>query len=523
MKYIYIIIFIFSLYTTTYSQELITNGDFESTATGAVQLPWDGYNNQVLIDDISSSKVGNINNQAGSLFQIINVTPGTTYNLAFDYRWVSGATSYNMTVNVKDGATGGSNIGSGLVLNTTPDTWHSGEYTFTVPAGITQVRTIFWKGDGNRPFRLDNVSVLEDGYVPPLNLIDPDTPVDQQPQGNVSGDWEIEFSDEFNGSASPTPNTDRWIESVSTSSRAPRPFQGVDDWWWRADHVSVNGVGQLELKASKFDFNTMYCGSVETKNLYEPQYGYFEARIEIANTQKGNHTAFWMQGHNIGNVDDSAADGAEVDIFESAWITNTTKAVVHYDGYGVDHMAYTIPYNTPNIHSGYHTYGLHWTETFMEIYYDGVKVFSTNGNKPFPFTTDPNNGNPLVPNVSEWLWLSVGASFGDGTFNLQPIGDLSVAKVDWVRAYKPAAPLAVNDNIIEDAFNIYPNPANHFVNIKSQEDNYSLTVYDMNGRRLFNSQHSKSTKVNVSNFENGLYIFKITSNKAIKTYKVLVK
>jgi len=485
MKYFYLFIFTFSLNTTIYSQELITNGDFESTENGSIQLPWDGYNNQVLIDDLSSSKVGNINNNSGSLYQVINVLAGATYNLTFDYRWVSGETNYDLTVNVKNGATGGSNIGDGLDLNSTPNTWHSGTYSFTVPVGVTQVRPIFWKGDNNRPLRLDNVSVLEDGYVPPSVLIDPNTTIGQQPMGNVPGDWEIEFSDEFNGIASTTPNVDRWIESVSTNSRAPRAFQGIDDWWWKEDHVNINGLGQLELKASKFDSNTMYCGSVETRNLYEPQYGYFEARIKIANTQKGNHTAFWLQGHNMNNVDGTGNDGAEVDIFESAWVTNTTKAVVHIDGYGSDHQANTNSYDTPNLHSGYHIFGLHWTDSAMDIYYDGVLKTSYSG--------------IWVPQITEWLWLSVGASFGDGEFNLQPIGDLSEAKIDWIRAYKPSSSLYVEEVTDRQDFLLYPNPAQNILNIKTEKTNYSVTIYDQNGRVLRKSQQSKMAAISVNN------------------------
>ncbi len=121
MKNTFLIVLLAVNSAVIFSQNLIENGNFESTAVGPVHLPWDGYNNQILKDDILTTKAGNINNNAGSLFQVINVTSGTIYHLTFDYRWVYGATNYNMVVNVKDGAIGGSNIGTGLVLNTTPD------------------------------------------------------------------------------------------------------------------------------------------------------------------------------------------------------------------------------------------------------------------------------------------------------------------------------------------------------------------------------------------------------------------
>lgn len=73
---------------------------------------------------------------------------------------------------------------------------------------------------------------------------------------------------------------------------------------------------------------------MDSKNLYEPTYGYLEARIKVAETSKGKHTAFWLQAHNQGNVDNSGADGAEIDNFESTWVSNNLGIAIHFDGHG---------------------------------------------------------------------------------------------------------------------------------------------------------------------------------------------
>ena len=143
--------------TLGFGQNLITNGDFE---TGEV-APWEGYKNQVVTDDLTSSLSGNINNGDGSLYQSFAVTAGTTYSATFHYRWVgSGGTA--LTARVKSGATDGDDLGT-FDLNTTTDTWYSdGAISFTVPDGITTARIIFNKDNGNRPLRFDNVSVIID-------------------------------------------------------------------------------------------------------------------------------------------------------------------------------------------------------------------------------------------------------------------------------------------------------------------------------------------------------------------------
>jgi hypothetical protein len=504
--FITIAIFAHSLF----SQNVISNGNFEDGKNN-----WNGYNNQVLFDDIANSNVGNVNNGEGSLFQVFRMTPGTTYNAAFDYRWVSGTGNYNMTVRIKTGATAGDDLAD-INLNSTPNVWHTATISFTAPEGITEARILFFKAANNRPLRLDNVTIVDENFHP--DFVDTTTPINAQPNG-VPGNWVLEFSDEFNGS-----NLDltKWYKSVSTQSRAPRENLDVTDWRWIADNAFLNNNGQLVLRATKINNTTMRCGSVESRGLYEVQYGYLEARIKIAKTAKGNHTAFWLQGENQSNVDNSAADGAEVDIFESAWTTNTTKAVVHYDGYGADKKNHTIPFNVPNIHNEqFHTFGLLWTANSMDIYYDGVKMTSSQSNNPLPFTTKPGLGHDLVPKVKEWLWLSVGASFGDGDFQSQPNGILSDALVEYVRVYKPSQTLSTFV-VKKNDFKIFPNPVNDQLQVFLPENNYHAMLFDITGKKVADQKTTNSkVTLDFKNFPKGVYLLKIATNDRFFIKKII--
>lgn len=149
----------FSAYAQT---NLVVNGDFESgDLTG-----WNNFNNQNLVDDFTNSRVGNVNNGEGSLFQILSLNPGTTYQLQFDYRWVSGSGNYNMNATIRDNDTGGT---PGIIfqetLDTDPDVWHNASIEFTVPEDVSNVRILFFKGNGNRPFRLDNVVLYNNNLI----------------------------------------------------------------------------------------------------------------------------------------------------------------------------------------------------------------------------------------------------------------------------------------------------------------------------------------------------------------------
>jgi beta-glucanase (GH16 family) len=521
-KYLLLIILFCS--TISFGQNLIKNGNFETTDLS----DWSGYNNQNLEDDMTNSRAGNIIDGDGSLFQTLNVNEGETYIVGFDYRWVTGHGDYNLTVRVKEEDTSGRpNIGltnatstDGFTLSITPNQWFTNNtFSFTVPTGISKIRLLFYKAKDNRPVRIDNVSVISDTYSPP-SFVDTKTPANAQPIGTVAGNWSLDFSDEFNGASL---NTAKWYKSISTKTRSPRWDKGIADWRWIEANAFLNNNGALVLRATKTNNSTMRCGSVESRGLYETKYGYLEARIKIAETAKANHTAFWLQGENQSNIDNSAADGAEVDIFESAWTSDTSKAVVHYDGYSTNKKNHTIPFNTPGIHNGYHTYGLLWTENEMHIYYDGKELTSTNTSKPFPFSSDPATGNKLVPNVKEWLWLSVGASFGDGDFKNQPIGLLSDALVDYVRVYKPASTLGLNDLKNDDNLKIYPNPVKNIINIKYTQPNYAVSIFDVNGKEILKKKSkNEHLEIKVNNYLKGVYFIKISLKDKTITKKVVI-
>lgn len=262
---------------------------------------------------------------------------------------------------------------------------------------------------------------LESVYA---QMIDEATPANALPLllNATVDNWLLDFSDEFNES---TVNSLKWNVLESSKSRAPRPDLGIDDWWWTEDNVWQEN-GDLVLRVTKEDHNTMHCGSVNSNDLYETKYGFFEARIKIADASKGTHTAFWFQGDNMDNVDGTANDGAEIDVFESAWLDDYTKSVIHIDGYGANHQANTKKYTIPGIHNGnYHTWGFHWTEDFMDTYYDGE--FKVRYDDPKWVVQSP-----------EFLWLSDGASFGikGDYFTSEPVGTLTYAFVDYVRVWK---------------------------------------------------------------------------------------
>lgn len=151
-----------------YGQNLVTNGDFEVGEPGDPIPSWGGFKNRIANDDITSAKVGQIENGDGSLFQEFAVTPGETYNVSLEYRWVAsgGASGSALTIRVKDASDLPFNLplidataADGYTLDTALDTWLTATFSFEVPAGINNVRFLMFKPNGNKPLNIDNVEV----------------------------------------------------------------------------------------------------------------------------------------------------------------------------------------------------------------------------------------------------------------------------------------------------------------------------------------------------------------------------
>lgn len=82
--------------------------------------------------------------------------------------------------------------------------------------------------------------------------------------------------------------------------------------------------------------------------------------------------------------------------------------------------------------------------------------------------------------------------------------------------------LSTFDNNHELDFNIYPNPAYNYVNIKSPYKLDSIEIYDNSGKLiLFNI--SGESKLNISSLQNGVYFLKIKFKNQIITRKIIKK
>jgi hypothetical protein len=138
--------------------EIIINPGFE---TGTI-APWQGFKNGLYTADPRTGDfAGKVENGDGSLFTVVAIEEGKTYTLKFASKWSetgSGALKPVLRNNDIGGA-------DGLIVQldelSNTDQWVETTYEFIAPAGLVNLRIVFYKVNGNPPFYLDDVSLKE--------------------------------------------------------------------------------------------------------------------------------------------------------------------------------------------------------------------------------------------------------------------------------------------------------------------------------------------------------------------------
>ncbi|WP_432411416.1 M14 family zinc carboxypeptidase [Rasiella sp. SM2506] len=81
--------------------------------------------------------------------------------------------------------------------------------------------------------------------------------------------------------------------------------------------------------------------------------------------------------------------------------------------------------------------------------------------------------------------------------------------------------LNVEDSF-QNAFTLFPNPVQDILTIKTSINKYAVEIFTIQGQKVFeNKDNSNTTTVNYSNFANGIYLMRLTSQEASQTVKIV--
>ena len=147
---------------------------------------------------------------------------------------------------------------------------------------------------------------------------------------------------------------------------------------------------------------------------FSQKYGYFEMRAKFPATT-GTWPAFWML--NTAQLNSQASVG-EIDILEQYGQFPDNFCYTLHDWSGGTPGYQDCKIVAPGMETGYHTYGLLWTEKVMSVYYDDVMVSTTS--------------TPAVMNQPYYLLVNLGLGGGWPT---GATATPSVMSIQWIHAF----------------------------------------------------------------------------------------
>lgn len=247
--------------------------------------------------------------------------------------------------------------------------------------------------------------------------------------------YELVFEDNFSGESLDSSKWNNWCVDLSES--APFRYGNTPDVVVHPDNAYVQD-GTLRLLGSKEEttFNGLTSqyrsGMIQTRDKFEPLYGYMETMIKIPDVA-GTNPAIWMMpqaGENSGEWlwGDKDNFGAEIDILERphpdgsstySHLKDKYQITIHYDNYAfTNHNKFHTEAILSNPYK-WHKFAMEWTPEYIKfIVDDEVKAIQDKD----------------VPNMPEIFILSYG--MGGWIGQIDDSGLPAEMEVDYVRWYQ---------------------------------------------------------------------------------------
>ena len=286
----------------------------------------------------------------------------------------------------------------------------------------------------------------------------------------------------------------------------------------RIENSSVNN-GFLDITAIKESFTdqgqTKQYTSARLNSKFAFTYGRVDVRAKLP-FGDGTWPAIWTLGKNI-NEDGGYWDNqygtvgwpacGELDIMEHGLHpTNQVSVAIHTpSSYGgtVNTSIQTLA----DVANNFHVYSMNWSPDQITFLIDGVGFYTY---------------NPAVKNDDTWpfyleQYLLLNIAMGGNGGAIDPNFSQSRMVIDYVRVYQNTT--ASTEDVFANKFSVYPNPSSDVLNIRTNEPIDKVELYNTIGQLIV---AKKTTNINISSINIGVYILKIYSGKRIVTKKVMI-
>jgi beta-glucanase (GH16 family) len=197
------------------------------------------------------------------------------------------------------------------------------------------------------------------------------TSCNQDDKQTVTTKFDLVLEDNFDVNGAPDPS----IWTFETGRGSQNDGWGNNELQFYTDRpenaVVQNGYLIITAKQEAFQGASYTSARLKTQNLFDQQYGRFEARIKLP-YGKGLWPAFWMLGSNID--EDGWPQCGEIDIME--YLGNSPTQILgtlHGPGFsGGESISKKYNLIGNRFDNGFHVFGIEWTKDYINWYVDDV-------------------------------------------------------------------------------------------------------------------------------------------------------
>lgn len=186
-------------------------------------------------------------------------------------------------------------------------------------------------------------------------------------------DWQLVWSDEFEGVEGESPDTDNWTYDIGRGQNGwgNQELQYYTD---RPENAALDGEGNLVITARRESFNGADYTSarIKTQGLFDQGYGRFEARLKTP-FGPGIWPAFWMLGSNFDTV--GWPQSGEIDVMElRGQEPSKIAGSLHGPGYSAGNaISRSFTLSNARFDTEYHVFAIEWFEDRIDYYVDDVR------------------------------------------------------------------------------------------------------------------------------------------------------
>lgn len=300
-------------------------------------------------------------------------------------------------------------------------------------------------------------------------------------------DWNVTWSDEFNGNAL---NTNNWTYDIGNGFESGGYY--VSGWGNNEDEYYTSSTqnvyvagGYLHIKAliqptNGLDYTS---GRIKSSGLYYTTYGRIEWRAQLP-WGTGFWPALWMLPEN--SPYGGWPNSGEIDVMENnGAISNQEGGTIHFGGAGGNDVYFGQTYTFPGSDSAtnFHVYLLEWSTNAINWYVDGHLYESQTNWWSNVGTSGSTYPYPAPFNVPFYILmnLAIGGNYlgnpSESEINPSLPGQMLV---DYVRVYEQTGPLELSIGR-SDGTIILSWPTNIVCHLQSQTNSLGANWSDVGG------------------------------------------